>query len=118
MEQIFVTTSGIALIALIAWFFFGKREETLSASDHHTIITDGGYTPSTVAIVANKPAMLTFIRKDSNSCLEDIIFPDYKIKEYLPLNKPVTITLNPPHPLRSEFHCAMNMFRGKLIATI
>lgn len=114
MDKILVTATGSVLIALIIWFFFGKREEESTASARQTVIVDGGYKPSIVRIIPGKPVTLTFIRKDPNSCLEEIVFPDYKIKEYLPLNKPVTITLNPPHQKQSEFHCGMNMFRGKL----
>lgn len=114
MDKLIVTALGTGLIVLITWFFFGKHDEESSASDRHTIIVDGGYKPSKIKIIQGKPASLTFIRKDQNSCLEEIIFPDYKIREYLPLNKPVTVTLNPPHPLRSGFHCGMSMFHGKI----
>lgn len=117
MDKLFVTATGSVLIALIAWFFFGKREEESAASDRQTIVVDGGYKPSMIKIISDRSAQLTFIRKDSNSCLEEIVFPDYKIKQYLPLNKPVTITLNPPHKKQSEFHCGMNMFRGKLVSS-
>lgn len=116
MDKLFVTATGSVLIALIFWFFFGKREEDSAASDRYTIFVDGGYKPSKISIIQGKPATLTFIRKDPNSCLEEIIFPDYKIKEYLPLNKPVTITLDPPHKKQSEFHCGMNMFHGRLVS--
>ena len=114
MEKLLVTFSGIGLIGLIYWFFFGTKENSMSASDQWTITVDGGYKPSTIKVHKNKPATLTFLRKDSNSCLEEIIFPDYKIKKYLPLNKPVEINLSPPHPAKSGFHCGMNMFRGKI----
>lgn len=117
MDKIVVTATGSALVALIFWFFFGKREEGSTASDRHTVIVDGGYKPSTIRLIQGKPASLTFVRKDPNSCLEEIVFPDYKIKEYLPLNKPVTITLNPPYKKQSEFHCGMNMFRGRLVSS-
>ena len=86
----------------------------MEASDHWTITVDGGYKPNVIKISKNRPATLTFIRKDTNSCLEEIVFPDYKIKEYLPLNKEVTITLSPPHPGTSGFHCGMSMFHGRL----
>lgn len=122
MDKAIVTLAGISLIAAIYWFFFGKKSGEAGsgsaredASDHWTITVDGGYKPSTIKIPKDKPATLTFIRKDANSCLEEIVFPDYKIKEYLPLNKPVTITLSPPHPSKSGFHCGMNMFHGRII---
>ncbi len=114
MDKILVTIGGLGLIGAIYWFFFGKKDEATEISDTFTIVVDGGYKPNTIRIPKNKSAILTFIRKDENSCLEEIIFPDYKIKKYLPLNKPVTITLSPPHPKKSNFYCGMSMFRGKI----
>ena len=121
MDKLIVTTIGIGLIGIIYWFFFGKksgeagsgsaREE---ARDSWDITVDGGYKPSVMKIFKDKPATLTFTRKDPNTCLEELIFPDYKIKEYLPMNKPVTVTLHPPHPAKSGFHCGMNMFHGRI----
>ena len=113
MDKTIVTISGIAAIAGIYWFFFGKKEEAMEVTDKLTILVDGGYKPSTIRIKKDKPVTLTVIRKDENSCLEKIVFPDYKIKEYLPLNKSVTITLPPPHK-PSGFHCGMNMFHGRI----
>lgn len=113
MDKIMVTVSGIAGIAGIYWFFFGKKEEYVNASDRWTIIVEGGYKPNVIKIFKDKPATLTFVRKDANSCLEEIVFPDYKIKEYLPLNKEVTVTLPAPHKL-SGFHCGMSMFHGRI----
>ncbi len=118
MDKIFITISGIGLIAAIYWFFFGKKEEAMEAGDKLTILVDGGYKPNLIKISQAKSVALTFIRKDSNSCLEEIYFPDYKIKEYLPVNQPVTITLPPPHPKNSSFHCAMNMFHGRIEVVI
>lgn len=89
----------------------------MDVSKKLTIIVDGGYKPNIIKIKQGVPVALTFIRKDANSCLEELIFPDYKIKEYLPMNVPVTITLNPPHPGKSGFHCGMNMFHGRIEVT-
>lgn len=113
MDKIVVTISGLLTIATIYWFFFGKKEEAMETSDTWTITVDGGYKPNVIKIPKDKPATLTFIRKDENSCLEEIVFPDYKIKEYLPLNKEVTITLPSPHKT-SGFHCGMSMFHGRI----
>lgn len=114
MDKIIVTTIGFGLIAAIYWFFFGKKEEAMTATDKLTITVDGGYKPNVIKIKQGQPVSLTFIRKDPNTCLEELVFPDYKIKEYLPMNTPVTITLNPPHQGKSGFHCGMNMFHGRI----
>lgn len=117
MDKIFVTTSGLLVVGIIYWFFFGKKDENVEVSDALTIIVNGGYKPSTIKIKQNKPVTLTFIRRDPNSCLEELVFPDFKIKEYLPVGKPVTITLSPPHVGTFGFHCGMNMFHGKIEVT-
>lgn len=115
MDKIIVTLSGISLIAAIYWFFFGKKSRSAGedAKDSWMITVGGGYKPNVIKIPKDKPAILTFMRIDANSCLEEIVFPDYKIKEYLPLHKEVTVTLPPPHK-SSGFHCTMNMFHGRI----
>lgn len=114
MDKFIVTIFGIGLIGAIYWFFFGKKEEAMEATNALTIVVDGGYKPNLIKIKENQPVTLTFIRKDPNTCLEELIFPDYKIKEYLPMNTPITVTLPPPHPGKSGFHCGMNMFHGRI----
>jgi plastocyanin domain-containing protein len=114
LDKILVIILGTGMVGLIYWFFFGKKEEILEqADDADTIIVEGGYKPSVIYVAKDKPRTLTFIRKDPNSCLEEIVFPDYKIKKYLPLNEQIKITLNPPH-VEGDFHCGMNMFFGKV----
>jgi plastocyanin domain-containing protein len=113
MDKVIVTTLGIVSIAVIYWFFFGKKEEGGETAENLTVTVDGGYKPSVIRVKKNVPVTLTFIRKDANPCLEDVIIPEYKIKKYLPLNEPVTITLSPPHHA-SRIHCGMNMFHGKI----
>lgn len=113
MEKLIVNIFGVGIIGIIYWYFFGKKEDTIETSNHWNIIVDGGYRPGTIRIFKNKPTTITFARKDPNSCLEEIVFPDYKIKKYLPLNKEVTVTLPAPHK-QSGFHCGMNMFHGRI----
>lgn len=117
MDKVIVSIFGIGSIAVIYWFFFGKKEEAMKVMDKMTIIVEGGYKPNVITIPKDKPVELTFIRKDENSCLEELYFPDYKIKEYLPMNVPVTITLRPPHKGAAGFHCGMNMFHGRIEIT-
>ncbi len=117
MDKLIITITGILSIMGIYWFFFGKKEEVMEASSGLTITVDGGYKPNVIKVKKGEPAKLTFIRKDPNTCLEELYFPDYKIKEYLPMNTPVTITLNPPHQGKSGFHCGMNMFHGRIEVT-
>ena len=111
MDKFLVTIGGIGFIFGIYWFFFGKKDEAVTTT---TILVDGGYKPSVIQISAGRSTTLTFTRRDPNSCLEEIVIPDFKIKKFLPLNMPVRITLSPTKPGAYGIHCGMNMFHGKI----
>ena len=61
------------------------------------------------------PLNLNFIRKDSNSCLEEVVMPDFNIRRHLPLNERVTIEILPKKKGVFVYACGMNMFHGKII---
>ncbi len=113
--KIIITITGILGIVGIYWFFLKKKERVVAASGAVDIIVDGGYSPSAISIPAGKPATITFWRKDPSTCLEEVVIPDFKIRQYLPLNKKVAITITPKAPGEFSFVCGMNMFHGKII---
>ncbi len=116
MDKIIVTISGIGLIGLIYWFFFGKKDEAKEVSGQGAdIVVDGGYKPQTIKVKKGKEVKLTLLRKDPNTCLEEFILPDFKIKKYLPLNKNVEIAFTPDKSGVFGFHCGMNMYHGKVV---
>jgi plastocyanin domain-containing protein len=115
MDKTLVTLLGIGLITAIYWFFFGKKEESMEVKSSWDILVEGGYKPATISIPKGKSSTITFLRKDPNSCLEEIVLPEFKIKEFLPLNKAVTITISPTKPGTFGIHCGMNMFHGKIL---
>lgn len=115
MDKIIVTISGSILIILIYWFFFGKKEKETFANGNIDIVVDGGYNPSVIKLRKGEKATLLVTRKDTNSCLEEIIFPDFKIKKYLPLNETVEIEITPSVSGEFSFNCGMSMYHGKVI---
>ncbi len=115
MDKIVVILSGIGLVGFIYWFFFGKKDEAYVAGDMVEVLVDGGYKPENIKIKKGTTTKLIFERKDPNSCLEEVIIPDFKIKEYLPLNKKVEVTLTPKKIGIYQTHCGMGMFHGKII---
>jgi plastocyanin domain-containing protein len=123
MDKLIVTASGIGLIAGIYWFFFGKKSgEAGSGSAREpdgsiSIVVSGGYSPRSLHLSLKKKTILVFIRKDPNPCLEELLIPDFKIKKYLPMHTPVTVTLSPSRPGIYDFHCGMNMFHGSIQVT-
>jgi plastocyanin domain-containing protein len=117
MDKILVTSGGALLIGFIYWFFFGKRDEVAAISEAIDILVDGGYRPAAIRIKKGKAATLKITRRDSNSCLEEIIIPDFKISKYLPLNKEVKIEITPQKSGEFGFHCGMNMYHGKIVVS-
>lgn len=117
MDKSIVTVLGGLLIILIYWFFFGKKDDAVEIGNKVKIKVEGGYKPSIVKIKKGEEVTIEFIRTDENSCLEEVIFPDFKIKEYLPLNTSVFVKLNPQNSGEYNFHCGMNMYSGKVIVS-
>jgi len=123
-DKLAVITVGVSLIFLICWFFFAKKEVKQEVKktrkrdenvDYIDIVVDGGYKPAVIFLRKGIRSKLKILRKDPNTCLSDIILPDFKISAYLPLNKVVEIDLLPEKQGEFPFQCGMNMFHGKIV---
>ena len=112
LEKIIVTTLGGALASFIVWFFFGQKDTVDQSTS--TVKVSGGYQPKRIVIRNRTKTTLTFIRSDSNSCLEEVVIPDFGIKRYLPLNVPVSISIHPKKAGKYTIHCGMNMFSATI----
>ena len=106
--------SGVGIV-FTYWFFLAKKDAAVPVSDSVDITVDGGYNPHVISIPNKKTTKLNFIRKDANSCLEEVILADFKIKKYLPLDQKITIELTPQKKGAFDYSCGMNMFHGKII---
>lgn len=79
-------------------------------------ITDAGYVPPSIQVPAGRAFKVTFIRRASETCGTEVIFPSLSIRKELPLNVPVTIEIPPqPQGRQLEFTCPMNMLKGKAV---
>lgn len=115
MDKIIVALGGLGIIGFIWWFFFGKQDEAVLAGETVNILVNGGYSPESIKIKNNKTTKLIFKRTDKNSCLDEIVIPDFKIKKYLPLNTDVEINITPKKAGVYKTQCGMGMFHGKII---
>lgn len=115
MDKILVTAGVILLAGFIYWFFFGKDEEVSESAGTLDILVDGGYQPNVVKFKNGQKITLNIVRRDPNSCLEEFVLPDFKIKKYLPLGKKVEISFTPEKSGEYGFQCGMNMYHGKII---
>ena len=120
-----VVVAGAAAIAWVNWYFFLAGRSRAAAVAHiaggagrqeQTIIVDGGYSPAVVKVKAGRPVRLVFDRRDSGSCSEEIVFPDFGIRRFLPTGTKTIIELTPPKAGRYEFACGMSMLHGALVA--
>ncbi len=121
---ILVNLLGLALIALIVWWFWMAKSFTrhsaanVVAAEHDLVAIDvenGVYTPDTIHVKKGKTITLRFTRKDPNPCAEMVLLPDFNTSAELPLNKPYDMKLTPEKEGEFEFTCQMGMYRGQLV---
>jgi plastocyanin domain-containing protein len=122
-----VIAAGLATIAWVNWYFFVAGRAPVAATigagiasgagaQEQVITVDGGYSPAVVKVKAGRPVRLVFDRKDSGSCSEEIVFPDFNVRKFLPTGQKTVIEVTPPKAGRYEFTCGMSMLRGALVA--
>lgn len=121
MDKILVLLGAAALIGLIIWWFFGRRQSDTRAARRQgdkqivEITVDGGYSPSVITLDKGVPAELVFTRKDPSGCLEQVVFPDFGISEHLPVNQPHAVRFTPDKAGEYKYACGMNMFFGNMV---
>jgi plastocyanin domain-containing protein len=91
-----------------------QKTESQQGIQSLNITVDGGYEPSHLVVQSGQLVRLNFLRKDPNSCLEKVLFPDFQIAHDLPLNQSVKIEFTPKILGKYSFTCGMNMFRGEI----
>lgn len=114
--MLIINVAGLALIALIIWWFwiFHPRQAEASADALVVSVENGTYTPSHIRLVADQPTELRFMRKDPSPCAEMVVIPALDISETLPVNKVTVVKLPAMKPGDYDFHCQMQMYRGQL----
>ena len=119
--DVLVILAGLALIAAIAWFFWGPRRGgtraalTSSGYQEAMILVKGGYTPDVIVVQHGKPVRLSFRREETAACSEMVIFGDFGKSARLPTGETVAVELLPERPGEYDFACQMGMLRGKLV---
>ena len=120
--QILVSLAGLLAIIWIVWYFWiyekkGVRAAEAGGAQEIRIRVKGGYDPDVIVVKAGKPVKLHFTREEEASCSETVVFPDFAKSLKLPPFQTVTLELLPEEPGEYDFHCPMNMLRGKLVVT-
>ena len=118
--EILVIAGGVALIALVLWYFFGERDavaatETEGGVQEIKITVKGGYSPDVVVVKQGRPVRLDFYRDETASCSEQVVFGDFGIARDLPAYRSTAVEFTPKKPGEFTWTCGMNMLRGKLV---
>lgn len=120
--QLLVTLAGLAAIIWVNWYFFvaGRSRPvtaapTGSGPQEISIVVDGGYAPASISVEHGRPVRLLFDRRDQGSCTEEVVLPDFGVRQFLPTGQVTLIEFTPDKPGTHEFACGMGMVRGKLI---
>ncbi len=120
-DKILVTVMGLGAIAFIVWFFWLVKKPGVKASvssggyQEAMVLVKGGYTPDVILVERGKPVRLNFLRAESASCSEMVLFPDFNKSAHLPEGETVAVELMPDKVGEYEFQCQMGMLRGKLV---
>src|SRR5437773_1999332 len=102
-EQAAILAGGAAIIGFLYWFFFGAREgmqarETASGVQEATITVYGSYQPDIVRVEAGRPVRLIFDRRESESCSDTVLVPDFGINQPLPAFQKTAVEFTPGEP--------------------
>jgi plastocyanin domain-containing protein len=120
-DRIVVDVIGVALIGSIVWFFWLVKAKGVKAGltgggyQEQLVLVKGGYTPDVIVVERGKPVRLNFLRQESASCSEMVLFPAFNRSAALPEGETVPVEFLPTDAGEYDFQCQMGMLRGKLI---
>ncbi|HET9211311.1 MAG TPA: cupredoxin domain-containing protein [Thermoanaerobaculia bacterium] len=112
---------GAAAIAWVNWYFFLAKRSAATASagaggaQEVTITVQGGYEPAEVKVKRGLPVRLIFDRRETSSCSEEVVIPDFGIRKFLPAFQKTPVELTPEKAGAFDITCGMSMLHGKLI---
>ena len=78
-------------------------------------VTSKGFEPAMVRLKAGVPTVLVVTRTTDRTCATELVIPSRKIRQALPLRRPVEIRLGPEKAGRLRFACGMDMVLGTLV---
>ena len=119
-----VIAAGLGAIAWVNWYFFlAQRGMTAAVAttggggiQEVRITVHGGYEPATIRVSAGKPVRLVFDRQETSSCSEEVVFPSFGVRKFLPAFQTTAFEVTPPSPGTYAFTCGMGMLHGTLVA--
>lgn len=120
VEWAVIGAGVLAIMAVNWWFFFAeapvaRASEVVRGVAEVAVAIRGGYAPATIKAKAGETLRLVFDRQDNSSCSEEVVFPDFGIRRFLPAFEKTAVELTPEKPGTYEFTCGMSMLHGRVI---
>ena len=115
-----IAVGAVTLIAFVNWFFLGPKGSPVAVASTAggivdvTVLVEGGYTPSTIEVPAGSRVRMTLDRREDNPCSEEIIIPDFGIRQNVAAHARTTVEFTATAG-RHEFSCGMGMLHGAII---
>jgi plastocyanin domain-containing protein len=81
----------------------------------HLTVTERGFEPPEVRVEAGRPVTLVVTRITEQSCATELVVDGQPGQTPLPLNRPVTLTLQPRQPGLLHYGCAMGRMMSGLL---
>ena len=117
-----VVLLGAASVLWVNWYFFLAGRTSVAAvmapaggPQEVTIGVRGGYSPAQIRVKKGVPVRLVFDRQETSGCSEEVVFPDFGVRKFLPAHAKTAVELTPPQAGSFDFTCGMGMLRGKLV---
>jgi plastocyanin domain-containing protein len=115
-----IAGGAVAIGAVNWWFFMAGQTASLAkvgtgGGQEVEVVVRGGYSPSTIRAHTGAPLRLVFDRQETSGCSEEVVFPDFGIRKFLPANTRTTVEIKPEKPGTYEFTCGMSMLRGRIV---
>jgi len=119
-QELAVLGGGLAAVAWVNWYFFLAKGPAAVARagaggvQEVTIAVRGGYEPAVVKVRKGAPVRLTFDRQETSGCSEEVVFPDFGVRKFLPAFEKTVVEIVPAEAGAFGFTCGMSMLQGRL----
>jgi plastocyanin domain-containing protein len=123
LAKVLVTASGLALIALVNWYFFFSRKRIAAPGSARKeenvqevrVVVKGGYSPDVIVVRKGIPVRLEFYREETAECSDAVVFEDFGVRQALPAYQTTAVEFTPQAAGEFNFTCGKGLLKGKLI---
>lgn len=122
LSSLLAIALGAAAIGWVLWYFFRAPQAAVTATPSTsgvqvaTIVVKGGYEPAAIHVRHGVPVRLVFDRQETDSCSEEVVFPEFGIRRPLPAFTQTAVDFTPADPGVYPFTCGMGMLHGTVTA--